>query len=319
MTDLRVVDFDDIDRSNEQRKITAAPFVWRDPATIPARAWLYGRHYIRQFVSATVAPGGLAKTSLILVEAIAMALKRPLLGIVPTEQTNVWIWNGEEPKEELNRRIAAICQYYSIDGRELEGRLFVNSGRVDPIKMAGVLRGTVTLDEVLYRDLIATINGNQIGSAIFDPFISTHSVPEADNTNIDLVVKRFGHIADETKASVELAHHVRKPATGQSEITVEDARGATALVYAARSVRVLNRMSASQATELKIDDPRFYLRADTGKANLAPPEAATWHKLINVDLPNGDRQGLSEASHCHAASSCCRCTASTFAAQEDVS
>src|ERR1700730_15406087 len=157
MTDLRVVDFDDIDRSNEQRKITAAPFVWRDPATIPARAWLYGRHYIRQFVSATVAPGGLAKTSLILVEAIAMELKRPLLGIVPTEQTNVWIWNGEEPKEELNRRIAAICQYYSIDGRELEGRLFVNSGRVDPIKMAGVLRGTVTLDEVLYRDLIATI------------------------------------------------------------------------------------------------------------------------------------------------------------------
>jgi hypothetical protein len=91
MTEFRVFDFDDIGNPDEHRKITAAPFVWRDPATIPARAWLYGRHYIRQFVSATVPPGGLAKTSLVIAEAIAMALKRPLLGIMPTEQTNVWI------------------------------------------------------------------------------------------------------------------------------------------------------------------------------------------------------------------------------------
>jgi RecA-family ATPase len=288
MTELRVFDFEDTDERNARKKITASRYVWRDPATIPPRSWLYGRHYIRQFVSATVAVGGLAKTSLILVEAIAMALKQALLGLAPTERTNVWIWNGEEPRDELDRRIAGICQHYQIEGRELGGSLFINSGRVDPIKMANVMRGTLTLDDALYDDLIATITANQIGCAIFDPFISTHSVPESDNTNIDLVVKRFGHIADETNASVELVHHVRKPATGQSEVTVEDARGATALVYAARSVRVLNRMSAKQAAELKIEEPRFYFRADTGKANLAPPEAATWHQLINVDLPNGD-------------------------------
>jgi hypothetical protein len=154
--------------------------------------------------------------------------------------------------------------------------------------MAAVLRGTVTLDNALYNDLIATITENKLGCAIFDPFISTHTVPESDNTNIDLVMKRFGHIADETNASVELVHHARKSAPGQSEMTVEDARGATALVYAARSVRVLNRMSATQSAGLKIEDPRFYFRADTGKANLAPPEVAIWHEIASVDLPNGD-------------------------------
>jgi hypothetical protein len=29
--------------------ISATPFVWKDPATIPPRAWLYGRHLIRKY------------------------------------------------------------------------------------------------------------------------------------------------------------------------------------------------------------------------------------------------------------------------------
>ncbi len=207
---------------------------------------------------------------------------------MPAEQTKVWIWNGEDPAEEIERRIAAICQFYEIDARSVEGRLFLNSGRVDPIKLAAIVRGAVALDDALMGDLIATIRENEIGLATFDPFISTHAVPESDNTNIDAVVKRFGHIADETGAAIELVHHVRKPGTGQSETTIDDARGASALVNAVRSARVLNRMSGSQAEELKIKEPRSYFRADTGKANLAPPEVATWHQIVGVDLPNGD-------------------------------
>jgi hypothetical protein len=289
---FRVYDFEDTsdhdgNRQN-RKKLTASPYVWRDPAEIPQRSWIYGRHYIRKFTSATVAPGGLAKTSLVLVEAIAIALKRPLLSLLPIEQTQVWIWNGEDPAEEIERRIAAICQYYEIDARTLEGRLFLNSGRVDPIKLAAVTRGSIALDNSLQDDLIATITENEIGLAIFDPFISTHTVPESDNTNIDAVVKRFGHIADETGAAVELVHHVRKAGNGQSDTTVDDARGASALINAVRSARVLNRMSSGQAEELKIKEPRLYFRADTGKANLAPPEVATWHQITSVDLPNRD-------------------------------
>jgi hypothetical protein len=285
---FRVYEFEDTGDPNERKKLAATPYVWRDPAKIPRRSWIYGRHYIRKFVSATVAPGGLAKTSLVLVEAIAIALKQSLLGITPSEQTKVWIWNGEDPAEETERRIAAICQNYEIDAQNLEGRLFLNSGRVDPIRLAAVTRGAITLDTSLQEDLIATITDNEIGLAIFDPFISTHTVPESDNTNVDAVVKRFGHIADETGAAVELVHHVRKASTGQSETTVDDARGASALINAVRSARVLNRMSAGQAEQLKIKEPRSYFRADTGKANLAPPEVASWHQIISVDLPNGD-------------------------------
>jgi hypothetical protein len=50
--------------------IAATPFSSLDPITIPRRQFLYGRHLIRQFVSTTVAPGGIGKSSLGIAEAL---------------------------------------------------------------------------------------------------------------------------------------------------------------------------------------------------------------------------------------------------------
>jgi hypothetical protein len=38
-----------------------------DPKTIPRREWLYGRHYIRKYLSTTIAPGGVGKSALLTV------------------------------------------------------------------------------------------------------------------------------------------------------------------------------------------------------------------------------------------------------------
>src|ERR1700730_16180248 len=46
--------------------IKATPFVFREPRLIPPRQLLYGRHLIRRFISCTVSPGGLGKSSLAL-------------------------------------------------------------------------------------------------------------------------------------------------------------------------------------------------------------------------------------------------------------
>ena len=54
-----------------------------DIRSLPPRRWLYGRHYQRGVVSATVAPGGTGKTSLVMVDAVAMATGRNLLGSSP--------------------------------------------------------------------------------------------------------------------------------------------------------------------------------------------------------------------------------------------
>lgn len=267
--------------------LDAKPFVWRDPAMIEPRRWLYGHHLIRGFLSATVAPGGVGKSSLALVEALAMVTGRDLLGHKPAGKLRVWYWNGEDPEEELHRRIAAICLHYGITAEEIGDRLFVNSGRDTEIVMATETKTGVVIAEPVAAAVLATVEKNRIDVMMVDPFVASHEVSENDNNKINAVARRWSRIADAAGSAVELVHHARKVAPGQAEIAVEDARGASALIAAVRSARTLNVMTKDEAEKAGVKQPRLHFRVDNGKANLAPPpEATTWHKLIGVPLGN---------------------------------
>ncbi len=271
--------------------IKATPFVWIDPARIPPRRWLYGRHYVRKFLSATVAPGAFGKSSLIVPEALAIITGRPLLGVTPDEQTNVWIWNGEDPADELQRRITAACLHYQIDRSEIEGKLFVDTGRKTRIIIAEQTRTGARIARPVVDAVIATIKANQIGLMIVDPFVASHRVIENDNPAVELVAGAWAEIADVTNCAIELVHHARK--TGGAEITVEDGRGASALLFKARAARTLNGMSEDEAARAGVEGRRFYFRVDNGKANMSPPaDQAEWHRLVSVDLSNGDSVGV---------------------------
>lgn len=102
---------------------------------------------------------------------------------------------------------------------------------------------------------------------------------------IDRVAKAWGKIAEETGCAIELVHHVRK--NGGHEVSVENSRGAVALLAAARSARVLNPMSEIEAGKAAVDNRRQYFRADSGKANLAPLAKAQWYHIVPVPLGNG--------------------------------
>ena len=56
-----------------------------------------------------------------------------------------------------------------------------------------------------------------------------------------------------------LVHHVRKTQPG-AELTMDDMRGASALLAAVRSGRVINRMPADIAVKLGIENPGSFLR-----------------------------------------------------------
>lgn len=270
--------------------IKATPFLYRDPASIPPRDWVYGRHLIRKFLSTTVAPGAVGKSSLVLVEAIAMVTGRPLLGVSVPKRLRVWYWNGEDPLEEIERRVAAICLHYGIDGRELEDGLFLDSGRTSSIVIASRTKEGARVAEPVVEALIDTSQENEIDVLILDPFVSTHGLTENSNDEIDLVAKTWNRVADAGNAAVELVHHVRKRMDG--EFTVEDGRGAVALLAAARSARVLNPMSKDEAERAGLSSHRGYFRVDNGKANLAPPpDKSDWFHLRSVSLNNGTSGG----------------------------
>lgn len=71
------------------------------------------------------------------------------------------------------------------------------------------------------------------------------------------------------------------------------ARGAVALISAARIALVLNRMDQEEAVKLGIDsdkDRRQHFSVQDDKHNRAPPEAAEWYHIQGVDLGNGDSE-----------------------------
>lgn len=274
--------------ADKRVSLQATPYVYREPSQIPPRAWIYDRRLIRGFISTTVAPGGIGKSSLELVEAIALASGRPLLGVPVTAPYRVWYWCGEDPLEEIERRVAAILLHYGITPEELEGRLFLDSGRTSEIVIAETTRAGTVLAQPVIAALGDTIRANALDVVILDPFISTHRVSENDNGAIDMVAKALNRIAEQTGCAFELVHHVRKGIGTPGNTTVEDGRGAGSLLAAARSARVLNQMTKEEAERAGVENHRAHFRVDNGKANLAPPpDRSAWYRLASVSLGNG--------------------------------
>lgn len=267
-------------------RIRPTPFVFADPASIPPRPWLQGKYLARGYVSATIAPGAVGKSTHSMAEGVAMAAGRRLLTDTPHQPLNVWIWNGEDDPDELRRRVTAVMLHFDVRPEEIAGRLYMDSGRDTPIRLGSTKSGEILIAIPVVDRLEQVIRENRIDVCIIDPFVSVHSLPENDNGAMDAVVKTFAGIAHRTGCAFDLIHHSRK--LNGTEADIDSARGGSAIAAAVRSARVLNPMSADVAKQygIPVEERRQYVRVDDAKANLAPAGKARWFKLIGVPLGN---------------------------------
>ena len=259
--------------------------------TLPRREWVLAGHYMLGTLTGTVAPGGAGKSNLSLVESISIALGRDLIYGQQIKRYRTWYHNAEDALVEIKRRVAAICKHYQIDMRELEGWLFLTSGLDMPIKIA-TGNGELKIEKETIRQIVEVIEGDEIEVATFDPLIAMHTTGESDNVKMRQVCDEFARVANVTKCGIEVVHHVRKRQPGQEEHTTADSRGASAVIDAVRSARVLNQMSKTEAGNMEIDDlDRLnYVRLDRGKANMSRIGLICWLKFETVRLDNGDEE-----------------------------
>ena len=267
----------------------------RDLAAIKPRPWVYGRELVRGFVSVLGSPGGTGKTAYVIGVALSVVLGRSLLATekVPDvykavhKTGNVWLYNLEDPADEMDRRIAAAIKHYDIDFEQVADGVFVDSGRDRPLVVT--LRGP---DGTLYRAplvtaLVSELLSRDIRLLVIDPFVQSHHAEENRNEEMNLVMDAWGQVANDANCAVWLVHHFRKG--GQSG-DAESFRGAAAIQGAARVMSTLAGMSAEEASKLGIDDgDRWqYIRRDNAKANMAPrANDAEWYRLASVSLDNG--------------------------------
>ncbi|MEY2926376.1 MAG: hypothetical protein RL367_853, partial [Pseudomonadota bacterium] len=270
--------------------ITATPFAWREPGTIPARQWLYGSALLRGSLSLIVAPGAAGKTALTAGMALALATGRDVLAKpVYRGPKRVWLWNLEDSRDELDRLIMAAASHWQVKPADVAGRLFADSGLDgDGLIMASDGRTGFALNTGTITALTAELLHREIDVLIIDPFVSSHRVSENDNGAIDAVAKAWAKVAVEANCAVLLVHHSRK--LSGTENNAESARGASALVNAARSVLAINRMTRDEAERFGIEagEAGRYFRVYDDKNNRAPPaERSDWYHLHSVSLCNG--------------------------------
>ena len=265
------------------------PWVWQDPATLPRLDSLYGGHYYRGEVVATVAPGGVGKSMHSIVEALAMITGKPLLGEPSCGGLRVMLMNYEDSALVLSHRVTAAMLHYKIRPDEITGRLFVESMDSDLMcfaKFAAGKRDSVEIVEPAIDALVDAILDDEIDVVIIDPWVSVHQVDGNLSHLVQPIVSAFKAIAQETDAAIEIVAHSRKP--NGRELTEDDALGSVAFVNKTRDVRVLNKMSEVDATSYGLPawQAGDYFRVDTPKHTHRRSVKPVWRQKVSVSLGN---------------------------------
>src|SRR5262249_31817799 len=266
-----------------------------EPGPIPPRQWLLGNQFCRSFISSIVAAGGAGKSALRLLQFISMAISRSLCGQHVFRRCRVLLISLEDDRNELQRRIKAVPDYYDrvlrergepgIERKDLKGWLFCASPKL--AKLAEMKNHTRTIGplEQYIRDAIERRKPDIIG---LDPFIKTHSLEENDSGDMDFVCDLLARMAVEFNIGVDSPHHVHK-----GQIVPGDAdsgRGSSGIKDAGRLVYTLVQMSEAEAKMFNIEPEkrRTYVRLDSAKVNIAAPSGkAEWFHLVGVPIGNG--------------------------------
>lgn len=278
----------------------------RDLTKMEPRKFVYGASYLKGYPTLTISPGGRGKSALTIAEAVCISMGVDYLwGGRRIVRQRVHYWNGEDKLDEIEKRVGAFAKRHGVDHAELEQWLSYSSGRKKSMKIASEQAGVCVPDKHIIKGIIQTCLDQKIGVLIIDPIVSTHDVSENNNTAMQKVMAEWVKICELTDVALHLVLHSRKVMLDQ-KITADDNRGASSVVAASRSARVLNIMSLEEAQLCKIEPShrKLYLHAEEGDKENFTFSSVTqkrWVKLdgeplgntdVLDDWPDGDEVGI---------------------------
>ena len=195
--------------------------------------------------------------------------------------------NYEDSALVLRQRVTAAMLRFGIRPDEIAGRLFVESMDSDLMCFAKGKRDGVEIVKPSVDAFVDAIGDNKIDVVIIDPWISVDQVEGNLSHLVQPIVTVFKIIAQTTNAAIEIVAHSRKP--NGRELTEEDALGSVAFVNKTRDVRVLNAMTAAEASKYGIEPWAIgdYFKVDNLKHTHKRSARPVWRQKISVSLGNG--------------------------------
>lgn len=261
---------------------------WTETA-LPQRPWVAPGYALRGAVTVVVGPPSAMKSSLMLGWACATALGLCHGPFAPVSVARVLIYNTEDDTLEQRRRLSAVLRQFNATPADIEGRVI----RAGPPGVGTLFvlddrgRAWPTAAMMQLRQLI---QDHQPAMLIADPFAELHSADENSNTEVRTVIAAFRALAAEFNIAVVLVHHTRKGGVAPGD--PDSARGASAIIGAARIVQTLIGMSEEDAETLGMPTSRrqrsYFVRLDDAKQNYAGIGDAVWFEKKLYLIGNGE-------------------------------
>jgi RecA-family ATPase len=262
-----------------------------DPNKLPPpRGKLLGNSFCKEFLSGVISPGGIGKTTLRILQALALTSGRidekafGLSGETVYVRSRVLIICLEDSPIEVERRIRAMCKHYGIALSELKGWLFIDTPE---IKLATTNRRGELIVGNLLKGIEGAVKRRKIDLVIIDPLVDAHELDENAARHMNYVCALLVRMCIRLGIAIDLPQHTRKGAVTPGD--PDNSRGSTAIQGKSRLNYTLTVMTPAEAKDFNIDEGerRSYVRLDSAKVNIVPPSrTARWFRMMSEPLGN---------------------------------
>jgi hypothetical protein len=228
------------------------------------------------------------KSSLMLAWASAIALGASHGEFHPAQTGAVVVYNVEDDQTEQRRRLSAVLRQFDACPADIQGRVIrTGPSGIGTLFARQADTGFISATPAMHR-LREILRERNAVMLIADPLAELHTAEENDNTGLRAVIAEFRSLATDLDLSVILIHHTRKGALAPGD--PDNARGASAIIGAARVVLTLCTMSEDDAKGFGLAADRktrsAYTRLDDAKQNYATIGDAIWYERIVYRLDN---------------------------------
>jgi hypothetical protein len=199
------------------------------------------KHCLYADVAALVAPGGTGKTTLLLHEAVHIALGWPVWGL-PVEAPGWTLFvTAEDRREQFMARLREILASLDLTpvdrARALWGvRVWDTTG--EAVKLIRAADGNVILTR-LADDIVETYRADPPAVVVFDPLVSFGASEGMINDNEQGIITAARRIVKGLNCCVRLVHHTGKGNAREGTLDQYAGRGGSALADGSRMMSVL--------------------------------------------------------------------------------
>lgn len=277
------------------KQLTATVNGVRPAHEIPPRPWIVPRLLLRDYTTLLIAEGSAGKSTLILALAAHLALGHSFLGYTIHKPVASVIYNAEDDRDEMDRRLHAVCQWFGFDVHGVMDKIAIVQPNGGGLQLTS--GDPPTVNRGALEELIAAARAIGAGMIALDPLVELHSCREDDNVGMRYVMGTLRLLAKEAGAAVLVAHHTSKAGMGSDNRAgnMNISRGASAIVNSARIALTISPTTDSDVERYAIPEQerRRYVRLDDAKMNMAlVSDRPTWLKREGVTLANGDDVGV---------------------------